>query len=257
MRLLVRNILGAAWPLFKASLPVCLPLAVVGVAASATPGAESLASGEGYGFVHSRDWWGVCVASILLTLVCYGAVLHQQLRRAADGRAPVLDSLRLATRRLPASLLLMLPMVLPLLLAMLVAAWHASSLLAWVLRLVALWLLVQAWFAWPALLGGELSPGAALAASIGTMRRHWREFAALLATLAAAILVFALLTGVLVGLATGLAGQAVPVGGLALSRWLMALALALPVVYGSAVTVTAWRLLKAVPASPALPASGT
>ena len=44
----------------------------------------------------------------------------------------------------------------------------------------------------------------------------------------------------------GLAGQATPTaGGLALSRWLMALVLAIPVVYGGAVTVTTWRAVNA------------
>ena len=45
--LATREILSAAWPLFKACLPVCLPLAVIGVAAGATPGSEAAMSGGG------------------------------------------------------------------------------------------------------------------------------------------------------------------------------------------------------------------
>ena len=93
-----RDILGRAWPLFKASLPVCLPLAVIGVAAGATPGAESVVGGEGHGHRHGAEWWGVTFASVLLTLICYGAVLRQQLALAAGRRAPVMESLRAVKR---------------------------------------------------------------------------------------------------------------------------------------------------------------
>ncbi len=247
----MRDVLVRAWPLFKASVPVCLPLAVVGVAACATPGAESVSSGEGYGFAHGREWWGLTAASILLTLICYGAVLHQQLALAAGERRPVMDSLRSATRSLPASFGLMLLLSLPLAPAMLVTAMRGFGVLAALLTLLALLLLVHALLAWPALLAGGLSPFAALAASIGTVRLRWRFFVSLAATLLAAILVFVMLSGILIGVVMGLAGQAAPgAAGLAFSRWLMALILAVPVVYAGAVTVAAWRMLRPAPASP-------
>jgi hypothetical protein len=248
---IVRDVLERAWPLFKASVPVCLPLAVVGVAACATPGAESVASGEGYGFVHGREWWGLVVASMLLTLICYGAVLLQQLALAGGSRAPLLDSLRGATRALPASLGLMLLLTVPLAPAMLATAALGFGVLAAALTLLALVLLVHALLAWPALLAGGLSPFAALAASSRTVRLRWRFFLSLAATLLAAILVFVMLSGILIGVVMGLAGQAMPSpGGLAFSRWLMALILAVPVVYAGAVTVAAWQMLRPVPATP-------
>ncbi len=122
------------------------------------------------GLTHGREWWGVAMASTLLTLICYGAVLHQQLARVAGGsRALVLDSLRNAVRRLPASLGLMVLLALPLAPAMLATAWHGFGVLSAVLTLAALVLLVYALFAWPALIAGALSPFAALAASIGVV----------------------------------------------------------------------------------------
>jgi hypothetical protein len=250
----VRDILGQAWPLFKACLPVCLPLAVVGVAACATPGAESVARGEGHGFAHGREWWGLTAASILLTLICYGAVLHQQLALATRSRALVMDSLRRATQLLPASLGLLLLVTLLLAPAMLATAWRGFGPLAALLTLGALALQVYALFAWPVLIGRALSPFAALAASIGTVRGRWRCVAGLAATLAAVILVYVLLVGILIGVVMGLAGQAVPgAAGLAFSRWLMALVLAVPVVYAGAVTVTAWRFVQPALADPTGP----
>ncbi len=253
---IVRDVLGQAWRLFIASLPVCLPLAVIGVAASATPNAESISNGEGHGLTHGREWWGVAVASTLLTLICYGAVLHQQLARAAGAPALVLDSLRNAVRRLPASLGLMVLLVLPLVPAMLATAWRGFGVLPAVLTLAALVVLVYALFAWPALMMGALSPFAGLAASISVVRGRFRWSLGFAATLLAAILVFVMLAAIFIGVVMGLAGLAAPgPRTLVFSRWLMALILAMPVVYAGAVTVTAWQLLTRVPASPADPAS--
>jgi hypothetical protein len=251
----VRDVLDRAWSLFKASAPVCLPLAIVGVAASATPGSESVGSGEGYGFAHGRDWWGLLVASMLLTLICYGGLLQQQLALADGRRALLIDSLRNAAKSLPSSLGLMLLLSLPLAPAMLVTAALGFGVLPALLTLLALVLLVLALLAWPALLAGGLSPFAALAVSIHIVLPRWRFFLNLAATLLAAILVFVLLAAILIGVVMNLAGQGVPTaGGLALSRWLMALILAVPVVYAGAVTVTALRLFRPAPASPADPA---
>ena len=72
--------------------------------------------------------------------------------------------------------------------------------------------------------------------------RPLAAFVLLGASLMAAVLVFILLAGILVGIVMNLAGQATPgPSALAFSRWLMAVLLAVPVVYGGAVTVSAWR----------------
>lgn len=256
--LVPRDILGAAWPLFRACLPVCLPLAVIGVAAGATPGAEAVARGEARGFDHSSEWWGVTFASIVLTLICYGAVLRQQLALAAGERVPVLDSMRKAALDVPCVLPVLLVLVVPLLPAMWVTALRGFDVVGLVLTLAGLALLAYALFAWPALVAQRLTPWAALGRSIALVRGRWREVVYLLAALAAAVFVFALLVGIFIGVVMGLAGQDVPTGGgLAFSRWLMALILCVPVVYAGAVTVTAWRtLVSDAPASrggPALP----
>jgi hypothetical protein len=238
-----REILSAAWPLFKACLPVCLPLAVIGVAAGATPGAEAAQAEGARAMAYTRDWWALVAASVLLTLICYGAVLRQQVALAQGGRPQVLDSLRRAAMDVPAVLVLMLVLAGPLLPAMLATAWRGFDVFAALLTLLAAGLMVFGWFAWPALVDRGTGPMAALATSISMVRGRWQAFLFAAAALVAAVLVFVLLVGILVGVVMGLAGQATTAaaGGQAFSRWLMGLILALPVVYGGAVTVSAWR----------------
>lgn len=256
--LVPREILSAAWPLFKACLPVCLPLAVIGVAAGATPGSEAALS-DARTVAYSRDWWGVTFASIVLTLICYGAVLRQQLTLAEGRRTPVFESLRGAALDTPFVVALLLLLALPLVPAMLVTAWQGFGVAGAVLTLAGCLLLVHGWFAWPALVATDLAaegpdaprmrpraPLAALSASLRMVRGRWFALLQIAGTLLAAVLVFVLLTGIFMGVVMGLAGQSTPTaGGLALSRWLMALVLAVPVVYGGAVTVSVWRTLSA------------
>jgi hypothetical protein len=265
-----RDILAAAWPLFKACLPVCLPLAVVGVAAGATPGSEATISGARRLSGYTHEWWGLTFASVVLTLICYGAVLRWQLVLAEGGqRPPLLECIRQAAVDVPFVLVVLLLLLVPLVPAMLVTVWQGFTLWAALLTLAALLLLIHGWFAWTALVAADLDAGrrrgdapdapkirpraplAALAASLAVVRGHWLAMVKLAATLLAAVVVFVLLTTILLDIAMGLAGQSTPHGaGLALSRWLIALILAMPVVYGGAVTVTAWRGLTSASAVP-------
>jgi hypothetical protein len=256
--LAAREILSAAWPLFKACVPVCLPLAIIGVAAGATPGSEAAMSGPGRAAAYTREWWGLAAASTVLTLICYGAVLRQQLGLAAGQRPPILDSLRRAALDVPFVLVLLLVLLLPLVPAMLVTAWRGFDVLAALLTVAGCALLVHGWFAWPELAARGMNPIGALSASLRLVRGRWYRIWLLALMLAAAVLVFVLLTAIFIGVVMGLAGQDTPdARGLALSRWLMALILAVPVVYGGAVTVTAWRaLLSDAPASRSGPAPG-
>lgn len=233
--------LGAAWPLFKASLPLCLPLAVIGVAASATPSAEATSSGM-RAMAYTRDWWGLLAACVLLTLICYGAVLRQQFAIATGRPQRLLDSLRSAAMDIPQVLAVHLVLVAPLVPAMLATAWMDFGVVPALLTLAAGALLIYGWFAWPALVATPSGPVAAIGQSISLVRGRWTSFVQLAFALLASVLVFVLLIGIFIGVVMGLAGQATPdANGLALSRWLMGLILAMPVVYGSAVTVTAWR----------------
>lgn len=241
--------LAAAWPLFQVSLPVCLPLAIVGVAASGTPGAEALASGEGRGFLHSGQWWGLYAASTLLMLICYGAILRRQLAHAAGRRLPVLDCLRQSAASLPATLGVV-----------------ALSLAAVLLGFIALVLpgiaaLVFFFFAWPAQVDADLGPLAALRRSTELVRGRFLQVAGVLGATMAAVLVFVLLTGILMAVVMNLAGQGAQTshGGLSFSRWLMAGVLALPVVYVGAVSVAAYRAAAgaALSTGPASPGAAT
>jgi hypothetical protein len=155
---------------------------------------------------------------------------------------------------------LVLLLLLPLVPAMLVTAWRGFDVVAALITVVSCAVMIYGWFAWPALVDdyvrpvpgmgqeqtpGRLSPIAALARSLRAVRGRWRAVALVAGALLAAVLVFMLLTGILIGVVMGLAGQATPdAQGLAFSRWLMALILAVPVVYGGAVTVSAWRALR-------------
>ena len=238
-----RDVLGEAWTLFQVCLPTCLPLAVVGVAAGATPNVEAAASGEGHGFLHSREWWGVAVASTVLMLICYGAVLRQQLALAGGTRPQLLESLRGAASDVPFVLVLGLLWLLPLVPAAVSAALNGFDVVALVLTLLAMALLVYAVPAWPALIAQRVAPWTALATSLRMVRGRWRDYAGVVGILLTAVLVFVLLAGILLGMVMGLAGQGTQTsaGGLALSRWIMALLLAVPVVYSAAVCVTAYR----------------
>lgn len=217
---------------------------MVGVAAGATPGAETAASGEAYGYLHSREWWGVCVASLVLTLVCYGAMLRQQLGLAAGQRPQLLQSLRDAARDVPAVLLLVAAWMVPLLPAFASTAWRGFDVLALLLTAAGSGLLLYALPAWPAMIAGNTTAWLALNRAIQLVRGRWLQFAGMALALAGGTLVFALLAGILITLIMNLAGQGThpTLGALALSRWLIALVLAVPVVYVGAVSVMAWRV---------------
>ncbi len=216
---------------------------MVGVAASATPRAEAVASGLGSDFLHSREWWGLCAASTLLVLICYGAVLRQQLQLAAGVRPQVLDSLRRAACDMPFVLVLLLLCALSFAPAAVSTALRGFDAVALLLTAGGCALLVYVFPAWPALIARDLTPWAAVGASIGMVRGRWREYIGVIGILLVAVLVFILLAGILIGMLMGLAGQgAVPTaGGLAASRWLMAPVLAAPVVYTTAVSVVLYR----------------
>lgn len=239
----MREVLGAAWRLFQVCLPTCLPLAIVGVAASATPSAETAASGEAYGYLHSNEWWGVCVASLLLMLICYGGMLRQQLALAAGEPARVMDSLRRAVRDLPGVFALWVLCLLSLAPAVISTVLRGFDAVALLLTIAALAVLLYAWPAWPALIAGTANPWAALCAAVRMVRGRWLHVAGAMGALLFAAFVFLLLAGILMGMVMHLAGQgeSPTASALAASRWLIAVVLGLPVLYAGAVTVVLYR----------------
>lgn len=227
-------------------MPTCLPLAIIGVAASAVPGA-SPGSGEASGPAQGGQWWGLYLATTALMLICYAGVLRQQSGIAGARRPGLLDSLRAGLTCLPATFLLLLLSLVPLLPAGLRMALrgpdlaHSLDLISWLLLLGGLAALLFTFFAWPLLIVEQRSAWSALRESILLVSRHLRAVLALVGILLAALLVFSLLTGILLGLVMGLAGPEAQTGhaGLSFSRWLMAGLLALPVTYMNAVAVAA------------------
>jgi hypothetical protein len=231
-----REALAAAWPLFQVSWPGCLPLALIGVAASGSPQAARLSG---------PSWWGLYVASALLMLICYGGVLLRQLA-LADGRTlRPFDALRLATLRLPQSAATAALVGAPLALAVALVPWSpaAAAGLALAGLALALWLSL----AWPVALAEGVGPVAAMRGAAGLVRGQVLRMAGLVGTAFAAVLVFVMLTGILLGIVMSLAGMQGPVGALqlGLSRLLIAGLIAVPVVWLGAVWVTAYRWLRA------------
>jgi hypothetical protein len=164
-------------------------------------------------------------------LLCYGGVLRQQLALARGERVGLLDSLRLSLRELLPSLALVL-------MSMTVIAVGTLLLVAPGIAAV-----VLLFFAWPALLAERLNPLAAIQRSIALVRGRFMAVAGVVGALAAAVLVFVLLTGILMAIIMTLAGPGAQTGhaGLSFSRLLMAAVLAVPVVYVGAVSVVAYR----------------
>lgn len=242
--IVVRDVLTAAWRLFQVCFPVCLPLAIVGVAAGALPGAETIARGEASGYLHSATWWVLCILSLLLTLVCYGAMLRQQMALTAGDKPQLLQSLRAAMFDLPSVLLLMLAWMVPLVAAFASTAARGFDALSLLVTLAGSALLVYLLPAWPAMIAGRLGPVAALAGSIRLVRGRWVSHAALLLALVGGTLVFALLAAILINMVMSLAGQGShpSAGALAFSRWLIDILLAVPVVYAGAAATVAWRM---------------
>lgn len=190
-----------------------------------------MARGEHRGFLHSAEWWGLYAASTALMLICYGGILRQQLAHAAGQRLPVLESLRQSVAGLPAAFAVVV--------LTLVAVVAGGMLLV----LPGIAALVFSFFAWPAQVDTGAGPIEALRRSITLTRGRFLQVAGVMASLLAAVLVFVLLTGILMAVVMNLAGQGAQTshGGLSFSRWLMAGVLALPVVYGSAVSIAAYR----------------
>ncbi|MEO8314021.1 MAG: hypothetical protein ABI645_04415 [Pseudomonadota bacterium] len=245
-RIVAREVLGAAWPLFQVCLPRCLPLALIAIGTGAMRASE--AGHAGGNPAHGGEWWGVMLASTVLMLICYGAMLRQQLRLAAGERAPLMQSLSDAVRDVPAVLVIAAAWILPLLPAMASTAWRGFDGVALVLALAAAALLVFLIPAWPAMTARNLLPWVALQESIRLVRGRWLQFAGLVMILLLGLAVFVLIAGIFLGMVMYLAGQgANPTPtALAASRWLMAIVLAVPVVYVGAVSVVLWRTATAV-----------
>ncbi len=167
---------------------------MLGVAASATPGAEAARSGAPRGFLHDPQWWGLYAASTVLMLICYGGILRQQLALARGTRLPIYDSMKQAVVGLPGTLGVVVPVTLA------VAAGIAA------LVLPGFVVLVFGFFAWVAQIDARLPPLAAIRRSIDEVRGRFLATAGIVAATIAAILVFVLLSGILLAVVMNLAG---------------------------------------------------
>jgi hypothetical protein len=218
--------LRTGWKLFRVSFLACLPLALLAICAGGAPQAFALTTG------HSLDlgWWLVYVASTLLMLLCYGAIILRQ-HGLLVGADRVLDSgigasLLGSARQLPGVLLLML-LALPMLLAGL-ALLVVPGLAVGVCLLLA----------WPMVLVERVGPLAAMQRAAQHLRGHfWRVLAAF-AIAGAGVLVFVVLAGVFAGVIM-LAAQAnaTSAGARAFGTLVLSLIMVPPVLYLCAVLV--------------------
>jgi len=241
-----RSILAAAWPLFQVSWLGCLPLALLGVAASGSPQAAASEAGEAHGFQHGEGWWGLVLATTLLVLICQGAVVLRQHALAEGRRLSPLEAMRLAARRLPQSLGTALLLSLPSLVV--IALVPVDRRLVAVLAPFALGVLLWLAFAWPAALLEPCAPLEALRRGARLVRGRLRLLLSLELMAFAIVLVFLLLAGILLGVVmeiAGMDGAGVGRGQLGLSRLLIAALCAFPVIWLGAVWVTAYRVLRA------------
>lgn len=229
--LVPRSVLSATWALFQQSWPTCLPLALVGVTASGVPGAEAAASGT-RGLSHDPQWWGLYVASMVLTLACYGAVVQRQLSILAGAPVTIIDALRRSVQGLPTTV------VTAVLCSLVIGIGFVLVIVPGLVALV--WLSL----AWVASLEGAM-PLDAMRQSVAAVRGRFWHMAKVLGVLMAAVLVFVVLAGIFVGVLMAVAGKQGPttVVGQALSRLLFGTVIALPVVYlGAALVVLRGRL---------------
>ena len=221
--------LVASWSLFQVSWRSCLPLALLAICATSAPGAESIRSGEGRGLDHGAEWWGVYIASAVLTLACYGAVLLQQHTLATGAALRPFDALRRS--------FLLLPVTAVCAILTTVAVVVGLALLV----LPGLAAIVGLCFTWTAVLWEGLGPLQAARRSIALVRGRFVALAAVFATALAGVLIFLLLAGIFSGVAVSLAEQDASGIALAVARVLSLALLALPIIYLSATVVSAYQ----------------
>lgn len=227
--------LVATWALFQVSWPSCLPLALLAVCATGAPGAESIKTGEGRGLDHSAEWWGLYFASTLLTLACYGAVLLRQLALATATPLRVFDALRRSALLLPATVVCAVLTTAAVVLGLALLVLPGFAVIVWFC------------FAWTAVLWEGLGPLQSLRRSVALVRGRFLKLAAIIAAALAAVLVFVLLAGIFFGVLMAVAGPSASGVLLAVSRVLFLALLALPVMYLSAMIVSAYQAVTRQP----------
>jgi hypothetical protein len=244
-----REVLRLAWPLFQQTLLRCLPLSVLAAAASAMPNAEAAARRPRGPPLYDREWWMLLTTVTALVLICYGAVLRMQLYQARGERLDALTAMRSAFAGLPAAFLFMLMAFAPLMPAALWLTARGSGLVGALLMVAALAGVLPMFFGWPAMVAAGLSPWTAARRSIALAKPRYAQVAAVAVLLLAAVLVFTQLAGIFLGSVIMIAGPAAQTdpNWLAVSRWLMAGVLAVPIVYAGAVSITAWRCVAESP----------
>jgi len=228
-RLQAGEVLRAAGRLFLLSWPHCLPLALLGVVVSGAPGALATRSGEARGLDHGPGWWLLYAGTVLVMLVCYGAVALRQQALVEGRRVSFWAVVSRSLRALPAAVVtaivyvLLAPLLLP---------------------------LVPLSLAWLAAVLEQGGPFAACRRSVQMARGHLWPLTLTWLSVLAGVLVFIMLTGVFYGVVMVAAGQAGAQNGALISQVVFTALLSLPVIYVSAVLVSCRAVLTADGHSP-------
>jgi hypothetical protein len=228
-RLQAGEVLRAAGRLFLLSWLHCLPLALLGVVVSGAPGALAARSGAARGLDHGLGWWLLYAGTVLVMLVCYGAVALRQQALVEGRRVSLWTVVGRSLRALPAAVVtaivyvLLAPLLLP---------------------LVALSL------AWLAAVFEQRGPLAACRSSFQATRGHLWPLTLTWLSVLAGVLVFIMLMGVFYGVVMVAAGQAGARNGALISQVVFTALLSLPVIYVSGVLVSCRAVLTADGHSP-------
>ncbi|MFO1426217.1 MAG: hypothetical protein U1F11_04435 [Steroidobacteraceae bacterium] len=162
------ELLDATTRLFRATLPACLPLALLAVMVGQLPAAWLAAGGAPA--ARPAAWWPLASAAGLLNLWLWNLLLLRQAALARGTPMALGAAAGIALRRLPGSVAVLLGVV----------ALSAAGLL--LLVLPGVYLLFACAAAWPLqVLDGE-PPAAAIDRSLRLVRGRWQRTAALCGT---------------------------------------------------------------------------
>ena len=159
----VAEVLDSGFRLFNASLFRCLPYSVMAMIAGQLASIYEIAAGRPLYLFGGGDpvWWVLYAIGVILTLGLWNAMMLRQIAIASGQPTSTSQELRLAVRRLPIVIALMV-------------FWVAASALGLALLIVpGLYVSVALVFAWPALVLKPMSIKEAVRYSLQLAHRNW------------------------------------------------------------------------------------
>jgi len=194
----IAEVLDSGFRLFNLSLFRCLPYSVVAMIAGQLASIYEIASGRRLGLFGGGDplWWALYALGVVLSLGLWNALMLRQIAIASNQPISAARELRIAARRLPIVVALMV-------------FWFAASAAGLALLVIpGVYLSVALVFAWPALVLKPMSFFEAIRYSLRLARRNWWRTSVIMSVALAVVfvfyavgLVFALIAAPVVGVA--------------------------------------------------------